>query len=134
MTLYELPLCVVFAYLILHSRTGQHNVLQVGDEILEINKTEFLELQNHEAMKMMSETPRFVQIVVCRAVRKEVHRDREVAVVNPTSKCMYAYSSHTCCRYKGQMFSGCPRTHCSVFASNFVQESLRSRGIHNRIN
>ena len=57
-----------------------------------MNKTEFLELQNHEAMKVIRETPRFVQIVVCRAVRKEVHRDREVAVLNPTSECTCSYT------------------------------------------
>ena len=83
-----------FACLILQSRTGQHNVLQVGDEILEINRTKFLELQNHEAMEM-SETPWFVQIVVCRAVRKEGHRDREVAVVNPTSDTAYVHTQVT---------------------------------------
>ena len=66
---------------------GRHNILQGGDEILEINGNQLVGLHHEEAIEMIKKMPRFVQIVVCRAARKKPPRDREVAVVNPTSEC-----------------------------------------------
>ena len=63
----------------------------MGDEILEINGNQLLGLPHQEAIDVIKKTPGFVQIVVCRPVRKEVHRDREVVVVNPTSECGSQY-------------------------------------------
>ena len=80
--MYSLIFCCPF-----QGHVGRHNVLEIGDEILEINGNQLVGLPHQEAIEVIKKTPGFVQIVVSRAVRKEVHRDREVAVVNPTSEC-----------------------------------------------
>ena len=56
----------------------QHGVVCEGDEILEVSGRTLVGLQHSEAAEVIKDTPKCVEIVLCRAARDGEGRDRGV--------------------------------------------------------
>ena len=81
----------VIQYIHPQGPVGLHNILQEGDEILEINGHILVGLQHQEAIEVVKQTPNFVQVVVCRVIgRNGEGRDGERAESHLAGGCGFS--------------------------------------------